>query len=89
MMTTNPDDIATEDSVIAKSSVAISSAHRDDDGGNDDDDDDCLHFLEGLAHIWLVTQTPLTDTAPLAQYHHPRHHSNIHHRHPRHPCLTD
>ena len=61
----------------------------DDDDGNDDDDDDCLHFLEGLAHIWLVTQTPLTDTAPLAQYHHPRHHSNIHHRHPRHPCLTD
>ena len=35
MMTTNPEYLATEDLAIAKSSVAISSAHRV------DDDDDC------------------------------------------------
>ena len=36
MMTTNPEYLATEDLAIAKSSVAISSAHHDD--VNDDDD---------------------------------------------------
>ena len=35
MMTTNLEDIATEDLAIAKSSVAISSAHRGCDGGDD------------------------------------------------------
>ena len=44
MTTTNPEDKATENLAIAKSSVAISSAHhdndRDDDDDNDDDDDD-------------------------------------------------
>ena len=49
-MTTNPEDIATEDLAAAKSSVAISSAHHsDDDGGGDDDDDEmvplCLEYL--------------------------------------------
>ena len=42
-MTTNPEDIATEDLAIAKFAVAISSAHHDnnnDDGDDDDDDDD-------------------------------------------------
>ena len=41
-MTKNPEDIAMEDLAIAKSSVAISSAHHDDDDddGYDDDDDD-------------------------------------------------
>ena len=35
MMTKNPEYIATEDLAIAKSTVAISSAHRDDDGNLD------------------------------------------------------
>ena len=40
-MTKNPEDIAMEDFAIAKSSVAISSAHRcDDDFADDCDDDD-------------------------------------------------
>ena len=37
MMTTNPEDIATEDLAIARSSVAISSAHH---VGDDVDDYD-------------------------------------------------
>ena len=40
MMTTNPEYLATEDLAIAKSSVAISSAHQDDEDDEDDDDDD-------------------------------------------------
>ena len=45
MMITNPEDKATEDLAIAKSSVAISSAHHDDDN---DDDDSWFDFLEQL-----------------------------------------
>ena len=40
MMTTNLEYIATEDLAIAKSSVAISSAHHDDDDDDDNDNDD-------------------------------------------------
>ena len=39
MMTTNPEYLATEDLAIAKSSVAISSAHHDDDDEGDGDED--------------------------------------------------
>ena len=39
-MTKNPEDIAMEDLAIAKSSVAISSAHHDDDDDDDHDDKD-------------------------------------------------
>ena len=38
---------------------------------NDDDNadrhDGNLHFLDAMAHIWLVTQTPLTATASTLQ----------------------
>ena len=40
MMTTNPEDIATADLGIARSSVAISSANHEDDDNDDDVDDD-------------------------------------------------
>ena len=61
MMTTNPEYLATEDLAIAKSSVAISSAHHDGDDGDDIrpyDDNQVAPFLVPLllplAHVCLA-----------------------------------
>ena len=59
-MTTNLENIATEDLAIAKSSVAISSAYHDDeDDDHDPEDDDDDDDGEDLGQVSLSSSSPL------------------------------
>ena len=58
-MTTNLENIATEDLAIAKSSVAISSAYHDDEDDDHDPEDDDDDDGEDLGQVSLSSSSPL------------------------------
>ena len=59
MMTTNPEDIAKEDLAIAKSSVAISSAHHNFDEHDDEDHNHNYDELMMMSMMMLMMSRDL------------------------------